>query len=312
MDYARIVDIHEWYRDWGIDWARLDDNFDLVGIRAGVGTYQDALLGYFVDRCNTIGKPYFTYHIPTPAIFGYSVEYQAGLYLGWPGVRDAMQCMDIEPPYQKYPDKMVSANEALRFIGKLERPFWYSNKAYLDRISWPAGLAGYLNWVAGYPANYRYFEEFLTWYYPEDLPNWYQNTIYADKCMMWQFTRKGDALHYLSVPPNGIKEADLSLSTIEKDALLAIMVGGNPIPPEPGDEVMTQMTCIVSLQNVRSGHGTNFPVVGQITKNTSVSVVSVWSDPVTLGNIWAKISSPVAGWAAIRYNGTTYLTGGGD
>jgi len=95
-----------------------------VGIRAGVGTYQDALLGYFVDQCNRIGKPYFTYHIPAPAVFGYSVEYQAGLYLGWSGVRDAMQCMDIEPPYQKYPDKMENRQKSMVTIHPIALILW--------------------------------------------------------------------------------------------------------------------------------------------------------------------------------------------
>jgi GH25 family lysozyme M1 (1,4-beta-N-acetylmuramidase) len=315
MEYARIVDIHEWYRTWGIDWARLDDNFDLVGIRAGVGTYQDALLSYFVDRCNKIGKPYFTYHIPTPAIFGVSVETQAALYLSWPGVRDAVQCMDIEPPYQKYPDIMISANEALRFIRLLERPIWYSNKLYLDKISWPAELAQHLNWVAGYPDVYKIFESFLVFHTPELLPSWYRNTIYAKRCAMWQFSKKGDAFYYLSIPPNGIKEADLSVSTIERDALMAIMAGGNPIPPEPEPEPepgvwqVAKMTCLVNLQNVRSDHVVNSSnVVGAISKGQQVNVIGVWSDPVTLGNVWAKLERP-SGWAAIRHGGTTYLVG---
>lgn len=322
MEFARVVDIHEWYRDWGIDWSRLDDNFDVVGVRAGVNMYMDKLLPFFVEQCVKIGKPYFTYHIPAPIRFGYPVELQAETYLSWPGVMDAKQCADLEPPYLNYPLWMVSAKEAVTYIKILLDPFWYSNKKYLDMMAWPAALADFDSWLASYPLKwdgdyYRYFEEYLLVYPDNPLPDYFANSIYAQRCKFKQFTKKGDALHYLSVAPNGIKEADLSMSTVGKDEFMAWIGGGVVIEPPPEQELEFMATllcdCPGGFQNVRSSHTVvNGNEVGIVTKGQNVKAVSVWSDPVTKGNVWVKITEPVPGWTALRYGGTTYLTGGGD
>ncbi|NJL66171.1 MAG: SH3 domain-containing protein [Microcoleus sp. SM1_3_4] len=47
--------------------------------------------------------------------------------------------------------------------------------------------------------------------------------------------------------------------------------------------------------NVRSGSGTNYPVVGQLNNGTSLEIVE--EDPAG----WVRISSPIKGWAAKRY-----------
>jgi len=320
MEYARIVDIHQWYTTL-IDWGRVRDNFDLVGIRAGVGARQDPYLRHYVDKCNQHNLQYFTYHIPAKAWYAGGVPpvAQAQMYMSWPGVKDAVRCADIEPPNSNDASTMVGAAELSDYIGVLgdeQWVTWYSNAQYLSTISWPAFLINYYNWVAGYPAVYHYFEEFLFYHKPEDLPSWYRNSIYAKKCVMWQVIKKGDARHYLAIAP-GMREADLSLSTVEKETCLAVMAGGSYVPPEPPPptgEFMATLNCVAPAgwQNVRSEHVViTGNEVGIVTAGQTVKVVDLWSDPVTKGNVWVKITEPVAGWTALRYGSNVYLTGGG-
>lgn len=239
--YARILDISGYWKT-APDWTKIKANFDAVIIRAGIGQTMDVYLPGYVTAAVQAGIPYGTYHIPAPVGMdgATSVESQAAIYLGWPGVRDAVLVLDIEPPRKDDP-RMISATEAQKWLAYIDvrhkqRPWWYSNADCVSRLAWPGFLVDYRLWAAQYLYDqgtqnqlYTTFSEFLK----EHLPPtpWVKGSIYERTLIAWQFTKKGDAQVTASrTDPAGdrVMDADYSISTIDKADFLALMGATKP------------------------------------------------------------------------------------
>jgi hypothetical protein len=247
MNQARVVDVHRFYRKGGIDWDKLKINFDAVIISAGVGLVANPLLREQVDGARENDVPYATYHIPSP--YAGTMANQAAYYLSLYGVAEALCCIDIEPPGGGY--RCVNATEAYRYIQEIEDRtgfalLVYSNPKYINEaLHRPAWLPYYRLWLAQWPYEYWWllrqytgFESFLR-KYANQYPAYVRGTDLQSNTVLWQFTCKGDAqalcASAITADPvywRGIKDADLNVSTVEKDQFLALLSRDMP-PPAP-------------------------------------------------------------------------------
>ena len=192
MRQARVIDIHEYWRTGGTDWARLKANFDVVGIRACVGEDVDELLVEHVDQAKAHGVPYYTYCVPLASL---DPGYQAEFYLDQYGVGPAPKVWDVEPTG----GMMVNAVQARELFELVPSAWLYSNEYYLKQLGVPAWLQDVdVVWLAQYyyqvyPFKYRKFEPFLDKY------PWRQPSSAGRlglTATLWQFTDYGDARFY--------------------------------------------------------------------------------------------------------------------
>jgi len=237
----RAVDIHEYYRTGGIDWQRADQNFDIAGIRACVGTRMDKLLPEHINYCKLMGIPYITYQVP---VHGKDPDEQTDFYLSLPGVSDGLIAEDIEP----YEGIMVTAAEAKAVFDALDRKrsdmaWYYSNYYYTNKIGNPAWIKYRQVWWAEYryesgTTKFRKFEPFLA-VYPWWQPRWAQ--VLGIDVTLHQLTDYGDAQFYLARAytddpdwPNGIKSADLNVGLKSTEYILSLWDALKP-PTPPTD-----------------------------------------------------------------------------
>lgn len=256
MNQARLIDVHRYYRQGGINPALLS-MLDGVIISAGVGLYENELLKEQVDLAVACGIPYATYHIPTPLL---TMKEQVKHYLSLYGVRDGLTFIDIEPPSRKV--RCVNAGESFSYCRYIrdetgDLPGVYSNPLYLDQIGKPAWLNDHWLWIAawpyqfGWPLNWQYkdFDSFLA-RYANVYPSYVRGTTLQDNTILWQFSCKGDAQRLIAnadtqdpVFTKGIKECDLNVSLVDKIILMDLLAGDPPppVPPPTGDWYFVSM-----------------------------------------------------------------------
>lgn len=246
-EYAHILDISGYWKDCP-DWGKIQENFNVVILRAGIGNIMDVKLEDYVSECVRRGISYATYHIPSPAtILAIPVERQAEIYCSWPGVQNRVTIGDLEPPLKNDP-RMVNSGEALRYMTALanistRRPWWYSNADCVARMFTPSFLQNYKLWAAQYlydigtdKNQYSTFAEFFrerTPAYGPPLPTWVRDSIYEKTIVAWQFTSKGDAQNTCAFP--GISGADYSISTVDRKYFLELL-GEVPAPEQTLDQ----------------------------------------------------------------------------
>ena len=315
MIQARVVDIHRYYRTGGIDWGRVKANFDAVIICAAVGWMADRLLAEHIRHCKEIGMPFATYMIPD--VRAGTMDEQAAFYLDLPGVQDGVMMQDIESPAPRLGVKCISSVDGRRFIRYLEKhcarqPWNYVNPNYLGALRWPDWAKGYPMWLAQWPYRpnsellYDRFEPFLEAYRGK-LPGFLYSSKgrkYAESCVLWQFTCKGDAQHYLAnahtqdaVYRGGLKEADLSVSLVEREEFLQLF----------GQEVQTVEPPVIGrvrvmwapFINLRSGPGIQYPDVGDAMAGSEWEVSEEGQDEA--GNAWVRGGE--GRWLARVFNG---------
>jgi GH25 family lysozyme M1 (1,4-beta-N-acetylmuramidase) len=265
MEQAKIVDIHRYYRSGGVDWGKLKANCDAVIISAGVGLVESPLLREQVRGAQDHDVPYATYHIPSPNAG--SMSNQAAAYLNGYGVRDALTCIDVEPPSKNV--RCVNSQESLAYIHHIEdrtarQPLVYSNPKYIkEALGNPAWLKEYWLWIAQWLYRiwlltfYPDFDTFLA-KYACAFPPYVRGTALLEKTVLWQFSAKGDAQRLcasaLTQDPiyrYGIKDADLDISTIPKDNFLNLLGLISPSPEPPPEPAGIWYRVPVSARNVR-------------------------------------------------------------
>lgn len=265
MIQARVVDIHRYYRTGGVDWAKLKANFDAVIISAGVGLTPNPLLREQVDGAIANAVPYATYFIPSPT---YSMTAQADNYLDLYGVREALTCVDIEPPGAKGV-RCINAPESFTCLRRIEdrtgrQPIVYSNPKYIiEALRRPPWLPDYGLWISQWVYRiwpicfYSNFTGFLG-KYADKYPPFVRGTAYQLKTVLWQFTCKGDAQALCAsartndpIYRYGMKDADLNVSTIDKTAFLSLLDAINPLPEPPPEPEGDWYRVPVAERNIR-------------------------------------------------------------
>ena len=239
---ARVVDISYYYRTGGINWPRLKENFDFGIIRAGVDLWPDPLLREHVDNADAYDFPYATYYFIDP---DRPVDLQAAHYASAYGVKGHRMFYDWEKPWRG--GRIPSAQESYNFLKALEdktgeRPKIYSRGNIFEANGDPRWLGEYELWISQYWKPYRTYGEFLVdfeWKLPPDI----RDKHYAQNCILWQFTEKGDARYYLSNATTndpdpdckkGVLSADLNVSMADVRSFLKSMGETySPLPPPP-------------------------------------------------------------------------------
>jgi len=247
---ARIVDISRYWRTGGIDWPRLEKNFDGVVIAAGVGFRKDVLLSEHVDCANAHNVPYNTFHIPDPLK---NMTEQAQWYSEQYGVANAKPWFDNERPYigSREPTKS-EADEyqyALDNYHPLE-PGEYSRWEILIRQGLSPRLKKHKLWIAHYLWDLdRLSEDVKTYqryepFFEQRALDYPPNTLdeYLDSVIAWQITHTGDARYYCAneitkdpVYMYGMTNADLNVSTIPACEFMLMFWQDEQEPPPPDD-----------------------------------------------------------------------------
>lgn len=324
-DLARVPDTSRYYGYDGLNFSVIKSEFNGVIFCAGVGVTMDYALPGSIETAKRTGTQYCTYHIPSPqSKLGISVVEQAQEYLSWPGVKDAVCIADFEPPARSDP-RMVSAAESQQYMTWItghhsDRPRWYSNAKYTSQLGWPHFLTGYDLIAAWYPycppnwnSEFADYESFLSVWNPLALPPWVRNTIYASRCIGWQFTSHGRTPDISQTNTQGgrKKDHDFIVSCVDKEIFMSGFWSGGAIDPEPPQEDFGMVTVVnCNVLNLRSDHVVSSATdTGDLNAGEIVVVYEVWSDPVNTGNIWFKVArgNGQVGWAAAHYGGKTYL-----
>ncbi len=310
MKQARIADTSRYYGYDGLNWDMITAELDAIIFCAGIGVTMDYALPDSVEEAKRRNFPYATYHIPSPfAKLGIEIIHQAETYLSWPGVCDALCIADLEPPNVS-DGRMVSASEAYQYIRYIDNqtklaPWWYSNKAYTDRLGWPAFLSDYNLLAAQYyympntAAQFDSFDRFL-YYHEARLPTWVEGTIYESTCIGWQFTAHG------RIPQigqrnmsGGIKyDHDFSVSTIPADAFMVRFTGGQVQPPQPPPEegIMQTWQIVSDGLSVRSAPK-------NVTGSTVLASLSTGSKVTGTGKFDVRPEWPHQLWVEIKFAG---------
>ena len=240
MKQIWFTDIHEWYRIGGIDWGRIAELYDAIGIRAVVGDHVDELLEYHVENALRINKRFVTYCIPSENI---PTDEQVDLYLEAPGVDLGLIAGDVEPEFKG--GKMGPEWVYRKFFERLDvkrtdKAWYYSNYAYTKAIGFPAWVYERVVWWAEYPyeyllTKYRQFESYLA-RNPWKIPKWAVASGITPT--VHQFTDYGNAQYYHAKAVTedpifkvGIKSADLSVGLVPVADFLGLwdVLGKQPL-----------------------------------------------------------------------------------
>jgi hypothetical protein len=279
MLQAQFVDLDYWFRTGGVNWELVKLYQDAVAIQAGIGTWACPLLKEQVDGACANGVPYFTWWIPD--ITDGPMTSQVDFYLSLPGVRAAATCVDIEPPGGG--TRCVNATECLTALQRIEdvtglQPLAYSNKKYItEDLKTPNWLPDFSWWLAQW-----YYKVYLISYYTDyvsflakyanKLPQTAYDLGLTSKVIGWQITYKGNAQALCAnaktqdpINPGGIKECDLSISTIEKDAFIKrIQLAAIPPPPPPAYPIKLKTNGQINIRNAPAFGLTD---IGDLTAN---------------------------------------------
>lgn len=229
MRQAIVTDIYEEFRTGGIDWARMADLFDAVGIRAVIGLEMDDLFPEHVNKALAHNIKYFTYGVPQKR---FPPDEQADFYLETDGVDGHPMAGDIEISN----GELILEYQARRWFewitGKRngDSPWYYSNYYYTKLLGFPAWVRPLKKWWAEYPyewiTKYRRFENYLSknaW----KIPKWAASLQYTP--ILHQFTDYGEGPYYYTNLKtddprwrDGKKSVDLNVSLIDADQFLAL------------------------------------------------------------------------------------------
>lgn len=164
----------------------------------------------------------------------------------------------------------------------------YTSKGYIS--SFDQSKIGFLGKF------YLWLAQYTAWpiaYFPSIWKNW----------TFWQYTAKGDAIAFGASEAKSI-DVNRFDGTLDDLRYLAgestIPVPPPPVePPTPPTVGSIQFEVLSDTLNLRSGPGTNFSIVGRLSKGAVVEVQDFGGS-----SCWIKSS---AGWCAVDYQSTRYM-----
>jgi hypothetical protein len=162
----------------------------------------------------------------------------------------------------------------------------YTNAYFVLDYSPETGewLSNYINWWAYWPydrtAHITTWEDFFQYHLPViNDPVFPKVWPYTPQWDVWQITGEKFTLPYCS-------------GKVDVNILKPEFLGGNP-PPEP-TPVPTSVIVTANTLNVRSGPGTDFPVLTTLTYGKKVIVEQSYTAPN--GEVWYEINGWIASW----------------
>ena len=314
MNIARILDTSSNYGVGGLNFGSIYQNFNGIILRFGVGAGKDKIFNATMGELVRSGFPFQTFMIfGRPKLCGMSIREQVFRWLDAPGVLLGRAMVDVEPAIYGYDETMVSSDELAEATELLDgnHPLpwsWYSNKKYVNLLSWPRFLCGHDLLAAQYPwepwkfREYLDFETFLRDYGSKLISPWVKGTNYQGCAYAWQFTAHGRTPDVSQVVDGwSKKDHDFSVSTIERDDFMVKFWPGSVPPPSE-----VEMTFIVQTANlaVRPGpddDDVKYPVIRRMTAGTTFKAVDVFA-PSTGGEVWAKNADGEFACITMGYN----------
>jgi GH25 family lysozyme M1 (1,4-beta-N-acetylmuramidase) len=245
------IDINEWSRIGGIDYDLVikhlqDGVYDFLIIKASYGEFKSLLFNEQKQDAEKLGIPYATYHFLVPAK---NMRDQVRKYVEWVGTDQPVYILDVEKPNEKdsrAPNRrelLESIDEIIKLTNK--KPVIYSRISIMEPIGFMEDAREFLLWIAQYPydksllpakeVQYKYFHEFAR-DYSWKLPPAVKDPALSEQVILWQFTEKGDGLHYIysrttkdPVFTRGMESADLNISIKGRDEFMQLMFGGKSV-----------------------------------------------------------------------------------
>lgn len=170
----------------------------------------------------------------------------------------------------------------------------YSRNSFIDPIVQSAGaywVSSYPYWQALYATGWSNYAQLYSAILSGYVPPKPTPSAYFGYCVIWQWTSKGQPSDVPGYPPYK-KSIDFNVCYMQPVV--------NPTPPPTQPTGGYQMRVLGDTQNIRSGPGTTFGVVGALKKGDIVTPSN------TAGNdSWVEIGP--GQWAAVKNGGVVYL-----
>lgn len=172
-------------------------------------------------------------------------------------------------------------------------PVFYSRNDIVNTLGNPAWLLPYPLWLAQYTLigwQESHFEKVKQ--YPPTIPSpypFYSVWQFSDKCPSVNFQVTGSS----TVDTNYMPDTILSAWT------------GQPPPPDPepiGDEPIMKFKALKTY-NIRSGPGTNYPDIGDLTIGTVITALQIQT--ISASSVWVEFE--LSKWVAMVHAGVEYL-----
>jgi GH25 family lysozyme M1 (1,4-beta-N-acetylmuramidase)/uncharacterized protein YraI len=270
-----------------VDWKKVAAaGYRFAVIRASYGSdVKDRRFETHWEGAQQAGLRISSYHFLLPE---QPVDVQMSLWFNTLGSRrpDFPLVLDVEKNSTGMPREAVTAvvRECLNRIQQRDgrKAIIYTRGSFWNRQILPSSdWAQHDLWVANYVANPAVTLPGL----PTDWKQW----------RFWQYSESGQV-------PGISGNVDLNWFNGASDQLMAYTGGSSsPIPvPIPTPPPPQGARVIVDALNVRSGFGTQYPVVGQLRKNDSVTIAALSGS-----EIWVNLAANQ--WAAFTYNGQTFM-----
>jgi lysozyme len=271
----------------GIDFVRMNQVADFVIIRAGQNLWPDSDFKDNWQRSKQAGLP-------------------RGSYWFYDSRANPTQQADL------WVSTLGSDRGELPMFADLEESYhgpyagWTQWKIFLERIKSLVGnkeidiYTAYYYWrdnAPTQPAELEYFHRYPLWIanYGTSQPlvpaPWT-----ANEWLFWQYTDSGDGFYY------GVESFEIDLNYFNGDAQAFANRFNVPVPEDPTpppDPSGDRYRVTAGTLNVRSGPGTNYPVIGRMVKNDIVEALA--SNPDGSWLRVRRLTDGLMGWVSAAY-----------
>lgn len=282
-DNALGVDISKWQGD--MNFSVTKQAADFVIPKASENIWEDIRYRQNVDGCSQNDIIYGVYHFCRPE---YNWQAQAEFFSDrvvgqMPAWADIERTGNLSPDaLQKWLYNFVSLVEDKTGypVGIYCRGLWWNT--YVGRNNWagskPLWIARYSDYLEGPWSDGRYK--------PYEWDTW----------TLWQWSADGNGEGSLY----GAQSNSIDKNWFNGTKQEFIDWIGEDTEPSPEPHDCTKFVVTADVLNVRSGPGTNYPVIAQLNKGAVVSVENIGGS-----NAWVEIAPDK--WSAHTYNYVKYM-----
>lgn len=189
--------------------------------------------------------------------------------------------------------------EPYNYNGVMSVPSVSSLEVYSAQVQqvcnkYPMIYTGYYVWRDHGSTNAKWIN-YPLWIAAYTKEEWIQIPAPWKKCDVWQYTSKGDGIAH------GTESLNIDMDWFMGESIEELLALGSydtPIPPI--DSPFTFTYKALNAMNVRSGPGTNYPVIGSISRGTEIR-----AEDFSGNDVWVKVAN--GRWVCKQKNGLVYL-----